>query len=108
MNPLNWAVRGEIKEARGSAKPTRSPGWPTAAAVQPLNGLPVEVTARRPQGVAYVVDGSRVFVVVRKDGMAEADKSVGLRNDLAVPRAIGRFGFGFLSESAAARIKDVA
>ena len=41
----------------------------------------------------------------------EADRSVGLRNDLIVLRAIGRFGFGFgfgfLYESAARRIKDI-
>jgi HK97 family phage major capsid protein len=80
---------------------------PTAAAVRSLNGLPVEVSAGCPAGTAYVVDGSRVVAVVRKDGTVESDRSVGFRSDLTVLRAIGRFGFGFLYESAACRIKDI-
>lgn len=51
-------------------------------------------------------DGPRTVAVVRKDGSVEADRSVGFRN-ITVVGVVGRVAFGFLYQSAVARINDV-
>lgn len=63
-------------------------------------------TCRRssPRNTAWVLDGSRVWFVVRTDAEIVADRSVYFTSDRVAVRAVTRCGFGFPHSAAVVKV----
>jgi hypothetical protein len=84
----------------------RSQPWPDRAdRPLPVRGE-VRVSVGVPAGNAYVVDGSRVAVVIRKDGTVEADRSARFTYDVTVVQATLRLAWAVPYAEAVLRIYD--
>lgn len=111
-SPATWAALSKLKtQSSGSNQPVLSPqAGPTQGTSRSLFGVPV-FTSRQiadsggtPTPGAWVIDTSRVVVVVRDDPSVEADKSAKFTADGTAVRAVVRLEFGFPYPSTIAKV----
>jgi HK97 family phage major capsid protein len=106
LSPGRWTSLLQTKAETGSLVPLLSGQvGPTGETQRSIFGVPVVVSHGVPDNdTAYVIDGSRVAVVVRRDGTVEADRSARFTSDSTVVRATLRLAFATPYATAVVRI----
>lgn len=94
MSPAAWSDLAQLKVTAGSEQPVLvAPGGLSGAAQRSLNGIPVYVSSKCDDDVAWVVDTTRTVAVVRMPfEVSTSDSGVFSIDGLAI-RAIGRVEF---------------
>lgn len=67
-------------------------------------GLPLIVSRHAKAGSIFVVDATKIYVVVREDIVVETSDDVYFSSDRTAVKAVMRVGFGFANEAANVRI----
>jgi HK97 family phage major capsid protein len=95
MSPASWAALAVLKVTDGSRQPVLlAPGAVGNAAQRSLNGVPVFVSSKCPDDVAWIVDVTRTIAVVRMPFEVAASDSGVFNLDGTAIRAVGRVEFG--------------
>lgn len=94
VSPTTWAALSKIKTQSGSNAPVLSPqAGPTQQTTRSLFGIPVYTSRHIGNAAAWVVDISRLAVVVRNDARVDVDKSARFTADGTAVRATLRLDF---------------
>ena len=104
LNPADWADLSKVKSETGSAVPMLN-SQPTFAATRSLLGIPVRVSQHVVVGTGWVLDPSRVCVVMRSPASVLVDRSVKFTSDAAVVRGVMRLEFAAPYGGAVAKIE---
>lgn len=104
VGPTTALQLAKIKELSGGTRPLLSMGDPTAPSRRMISGVPLHVSAAIPDGIAWALDRSRVWLVVREDSTVIADSSVFFTSDRVAVRGTMRVGFAFPHAASIVRI----
>jgi len=104
MSPATAAYLAKLKTQSGSNLPLLSSD-PTAPSTRVAAGLPLVAFRDLPDGIGYVIDGTRAKLVLRDNTKVDVSKDRFFDTGHVAVRAIARVGFGLVDPRCVVKVK---